>query len=376
MKIVKLDDICEINIGKTPARKNNDYWGKGHKWVSISDMNSKFISKTKEQITDLAIDETKIKLVPKGTVIMSFKLSIGKVAIAAEPLYTNEAIAHFIPKVDNILPEYLYYVLQFVDYEPYINKAAKGKTLNKKTLKKVKIPLFDLKIQKMIIRVLDNLCNIIEKRNKQLEEIEDLKQSIFSEMFMNPNRTERIEKKTFGDICRVNQGLQIPIADRLKEPEDNAYLYITNQYLNGSKDAEYIKNPKESVICTKEDILVSRTGNTGHIVTGVDGVFHNNFFKLNYDDNKFNRHYLFYYLNQNKVQGEMKRLAGTSTIPDLNHSDFYSIEVKVPSLSLQNEFSEKVKEVEAVKEKMQASLDEMNKLFDALMQKAFTGELV
>ena len=74
-----ISKIAKIGIGKTPDRKNNNYWGTGHKWLSIGDMRSKNILNTKEEITQLAIEECNMKIVPKGTLVMSFKLTLGKV---------------------------------------------------------------------------------------------------------------------------------------------------------------------------------------------------------------------------------------------------------------------------------------------------------
>ena len=105
-KKVKLEDVFELQIGRTPSRNNKNYWDNGsNNWISISDIkeNEKYIEKTKERITNLAIQDSKIKLVPKNTVIMSFKLSVGKTAITSQDIYTNEAIVAFIPKVLNLV---------------------------------------------------------------------------------------------------------------------------------------------------------------------------------------------------------------------------------------------------------------------------------
>ena len=75
---------------------------------------------------------------------------------------------------------------------------------------------------------------------------------------------------------------------------------------------------------------MTRTGNTGIVVTGVEGVFHNNFFKINLDKNKFDKDYIVNYLNQPKTKKTILAKAGTSTIPDLNHKDFYSIAIPIP----------------------------------------------
>jgi len=138
------------------------------------------------------------------------------------------------------------------------------------------------------------------------------------------------DELTFKDICWVNQGLQIPISKRLILPNKNSKVYITIQYLNDGKTIEYIDDYVASVCCNKEDILMTRTGNTGIVVSGVEGVFHNNFFKINFDRYKFDKDYLVYYLNQSKTKKIILAKAGISTIPDLNHKDFYSIPIPLP----------------------------------------------
>ena len=154
---------------------------------------------------------------------------------------------------------------------------------------------------------------------------------------------------TFGDICTVRQGLQIPISKRLTEYEEGCYEYITVQYLHGGKEREYIKNPKDTVICNKDDILMTRTGNTGMVITGVDGVFHNNFFLIDFDRNKYDKDFLVQYLNLDMIQADILRRAGTSTIPDLNHGEFYKIQVFEPPKSLQEEFDVFLKQVDKSK---------------------------
>jgi len=176
---------------------------------------------------------------------------------------------------------------------------------------------------------------------------------------------------TFGDICTVRQGLQIPISKRLTEYEEGCYEYITVQYLHGGKEREYIKDPKTTVICTKDDVLMTRTGNTGMVITGVDGVFHNNFFLIDFDRNKYDKDFLVQYLNLDVIQADILRRAGTSTIPDLNHGDFYKIQIFEPPMKLQSEFNAFMKQVDKSKVVIQKALTETQTLFDSLMQKYF-----
>ncbi|WP_231259182.1 restriction endonuclease subunit S [Helicobacter pylori] len=143
------------------------------------------------------------------------------------------------------------------------------------------------------------------------------------------------EIKTFRDISTINQGLQIPISQRLKAPTEHAKFYITIQALNNRKEFEYIKTYNEGVVCHKDDILMTRTGNTGMVITNIEGVFHNNFFKINFDRTLINKDFLVYFLSLEQTQRTILKKAGTSTIPDLNHNDFYSLIIPLPPLNEQ-----------------------------------------
>ncbi len=143
------------------------------------------------------------------------------------------------------------------------------------------------------------------------------------------------KKVKLKEVCTVNQGLQIPISKRFREKAINRYLYITIQFLKGNAEEYYIENPKESVICTKEDILVVRTGSTGIVLTNVEGCFHNNFFKV-VPNKKIYRKYLYYTLSNNYMYKKMLNVASGTTIPDLKHSSFYDLEIPLPDLEAQH----------------------------------------
>lgn len=141
--------LCEIRLGATPQKP---YRGTGSNlWVKIADMKTRYVTQTTEKISDLGIATSSVKLLPKGTVMVSFKLTIGKVAIAGTDLYTNEAIAGLIPRGDYVLPEYLYHLIPSLNLRSYMQPAAKGKTLNKKILSGIRIPVPSLAEQQSFV---------------------------------------------------------------------------------------------------------------------------------------------------------------------------------------------------------------------------------
>jgi type I restriction enzyme S subunit len=182
--------------------------------------------------------------------------------------------------------------------------------------------------------------------------------------------------RRLGDLTKINQGLQITISERYTEQVEDSYFYITNEFLRPtSKKSYYIKNPSKSVLCSSNDVLMTRTGNTGQVVTGVEGAFHNNFFKIAFDDQELNKDFLVQFLRSHHTQHEILKLAGTSTIPDLNHSDFYKIPITLPEIIEQQKIADFLsavdKKISLLKEK-HALIEQYKK---GVMQKLFSQDI-
>jgi type I restriction enzyme S subunit len=135
----KTEDFFDISIGKTPPRKEPQWFTTNSQdiiWVSISDMGScgAFISGSSEYLTQESVERFNIKVVQSGTVLLSFKLTVGRVAIADGEMATNEAIAHF-KYSDEITLEYLYCYLKAFDYQTLGSTSSIATAVNSKTIK-------------------------------------------------------------------------------------------------------------------------------------------------------------------------------------------------------------------------------------------------
>ena len=164
-----LGEVCKINIGGTPRRDNPDYWNNGNNiWVSIRELNDNIIIDSTEKITDLGVKESNVKLIPKDTILFSFKLSIGKIAISGCDLYTNEAIAGLIIQENHVIMKYLYYILKEID--TFSSKGCiGGGSLNKESLSKIKIPIPSLERQKEIVEYCEYNETLIKQLEKEIE---------------------------------------------------------------------------------------------------------------------------------------------------------------------------------------------------------------
>ena len=157
---IKFGSIVTFNIGKTPSRSEPNFWGNDIPWVSISDMpSSGHITETKEYVSNLAIKQTNIKIAPADTLLMSFKLSIGKVAILDIPASHNEAIISIFPYSDkkNIIRNYLMMFLPLISTSGNSKYAIKGKTLNSTSISDLLIPISNYREMRDIVSKVDLL---------------------------------------------------------------------------------------------------------------------------------------------------------------------------------------------------------------------------
>ena len=161
----RLGRIVIMSIGKTPARGNASYWAKATKpWVSISDMaDYSHIKTTKEKISDVAASTLMGSISPRGSLLMSFKLTVGRTSILDIEAYHNEAIISIYPYIDEeyALRDFLFYSLPILANMGDSKDAIKGKTLNSKSLNNLLIPLPPLKDQERIVRRIVEIFNMI-----------------------------------------------------------------------------------------------------------------------------------------------------------------------------------------------------------------------
>ena len=359
MKKVKLGEVCEIKIGKTPNRSQTLYWGGDYPWLSISDMKEKILCTTKEKITQEAVQKEKMQIVSKGTVVMSFKLSIGKVGILAENMYTNEAIANFVVKNNkNLLNEYLYYALQGMNFDSLTDRAVMGKTLNKAKLKNLSIVYNDPFMQQQIVLRLDGVYKLIESRKQQLSELSKLVKSRFNEMFGDPiNNDKKFAVKTGQQCFKFSSGKFLDKNDRVFEGYPayggNGIAWKSRNYL--------IDNPT---------IIIGRVGAyCGNVRTshGKAWISDNAIYIKEFKNLDFN---LVFLLELMKVI-DFSRFADFSGQPKITQKPLEKQKYIVPPLSLQNEFADFVAQVDKSQLAIQKSLDELETLKKSLMQEYF-----
>ncbi len=343
-----IKNICDILIGGTPARNNEDFWDTKKEtdnvWVSIRDMSNsgKYISGSAEYISDEGVKKSNVKLIPKDTLIMSFKLSIGKVAITKKELYTNEAIAAFVVKDKNLLDSnYLYYAVSGLNYD--FDTAVKGKTLNKEKLLNTQILLPPLAIQNKIAEILGAVDREIEKIELIIEKSEILKNSQLNKIFNTKNKIIKL-----GDyVSHVGSGSTPRGGEDVYLKKGIPFIRSQNVYFDGlrTNDIVYISNEidqqmKRSKV-TPKDVLLNITGAS----IGRACIVPDDLFKANVNQHvcivrpkdKLLPEFLFYFFQSKIGQNQIMSLQAGGNRQGLNFQQIRSFKIFLPPLEKQKE---------------------------------------
>ena len=178
----KLGEIAKIGTGYTPSRNDKDNFGGEIIWISVSDMKSKYVHDSKEHLSEKDVRES--KWIDADTLIMSFKLSVGVLAITKIKCMSNEAIANFKWENDITNNEYMYAYLSSKDISAYGNNAAQGITLNNEGLRKISIQLPCKGEQRVIGAFFKQLDDTIAHHQQQLDNYKELKKAMLQNLFI------------------------------------------------------------------------------------------------------------------------------------------------------------------------------------------------
>jgi len=329
---VKLGKVVEILIGGTPSRSIKKYFEGENLWVSIAEMNGDIIVDTKEKITDEGVKNSNVKLIPKGTTLLSFKLSIGKTAIAGANLYTNEAVAGLIPKDETIISNaFLFHLFNTKQIDLSTGNNAIGQSLNSKYLKEeLKIPLPPLSIQQQMVAE----CEVIETEVggafKLIEEANKKIESHVRGWFRNNFEMQKVEK-----VFSLEYGKNLPEAKRVI----GDYPVMGSNGITGYHNEYLVEAPA---------IIVGRKGSAGKI-TYID----KNCYPIDttfYVNPKLpcSIKYLYYVLLELKLDTMIRG----SGVPGINRNDIYQLIIPVPSLSDQEK---RVAEIENLEQSIHAA---------------------
>jgi len=387
-KWVKLGDVVEMTIGRTPSRSQPKYWApRGHPWVSIADLRGDLITQTRESITDAGAEVFAGRMAPKGTLLFSFKLSIGKTAFAGCDLFTNEAIASFVPKNPDALDkQFLRRALSTVDFDDLTGHAVKGKTLNLRSMSAITIPLPPLEEQKRIAGILNEQMAAVEEAKKaaqdRLEAARALPAAYLREVF--PSSEDELPAGwkwvNAGEVFDIQGGAQPPKAEFEQTPRDGYIRLLQIRDFESDKNAVYVKAASKLTTCSTDDVLIGRYGaSVGKILTGKSGALNVAIVKTVLNEQLIHKKFLYHILISQMFQQQL--LAGSSRAAQdgFNKSGISKIPIPLPPLEdqqrISSELDDKIAGVKLAEASIQQELDTIEAMPAALLRKAFAGEM-
>ena len=396
---IPLGKLCRIELGRTPARKTKSFWDKEkmtrNVWLSIADLPKSIhahVAESKENISNEAAKSGKI--VKKGTLLVSFKLTLGRLAYAGQDLFTNEAIAALnILDEMTINREYLYWYLTFFNWE----KAAegdhkiKGKTLNKTKLKLLQVLIPPLPEQKLIVAILDRAFAAIETAKANAERnLENAK-----ELFENSrDKTMKVTgtETTIGGEVSLLPGFAFK-SDNYTDMADGVKLLRGDNIIQGKFRWEGVKRwPKDDIDKYSKSQLME-----GDVVIAMDRPWVNAGLKRSYTTEadlpcflvqrvarlrcfkNLDSRYLFHLISgQGFIKYILRDQTGTG-VPHISGGQISNFQFKRPTIEGQQLIVSMLDHIEKLLTKFiihsNDKLTLLNELKQSLLHQAFTGQL-
>ena len=379
MTKVKLGEVCEIVTGSTPKSNREEFWNGNLKWVTPAEINEYDfeITDTERTITKLGAEKTGLRPFPAGTVLLSSRAPIGKVAIAGTEMYCNQGFKNFICS-DKIYNEFLYYFLK--SKHNYLNSLGRGATfkeISKSIVSNVEISLPSYDKQKIKASILKKIDQIISIHYQQKSKLNDLVKSRFYEMFLN----DSFAFKKIGELTEdIKYGTSLPSTPN----GQYGYLRMNNITEDGKLNIEnlkYIDVPEKDFakcVVKKGDVLFNRTnsvelvGKTCVYELDYAMVIAGYIIRVRTKKDILNPIFLSSFLNLNSTKKLLRNIAkGAVNQANINAKELQNIDIPLPPLALQNQFADFVAEVDKSQLACQKSLDELETLKKSLMQAYF-----
>lgn len=381
MRRVRLGDVCEVVSGSTPKTNIPEYWDGDKDWITPAELSddSYVINDSVRKITDLGVQKTGLKAFPKGTVILSSRAPIGKVAIAGKSMYCNQGFKNLICS-EAIIPEYLYWYLKGnTEYLNSLGRGATFKEISKKIVENIEIALPDKERQEHAVAVLVKCWEVMQKRKAELTQLDELIKARFVEMFGDQGDNPLgFEVGTLKDVADIYLGLThtptyvdsgrpfLSVRDISSGTIDfsNCHYITEEEFQSLPKGARPMAN----------DLIFCRVGTIGKPVIVPEGIPEFGSFVsigfLRKKENVLNEYLKSWMEDPFFMKQVYDNVAGASQI-NLNTGWLKNFRIIVPPLDLQKQFAAFVEQVDKSKVIVQKALDEAQLLFNSLMQQYF-----
>ena len=378
---IKIGDLAEVITGGTPSTRKNEYWDNGTiPWLPSGECQDKEINSASKFITEEGMKNSVAKLMPKSTVVIALTgATTGKTGILNIEATANQSVTGIVPN-NKFIPKYIFYYLRSIR-EKILNDSYGGaqKHISQGYVKDIEVLLPSLEIQKKIVNILEKAEKALEKRKEAIKLLDELVKSKFIKMFgdlnsnskgwviLNFNEFAVIDTNMTKDFEKYADYPHIGI-DSIEKNTGNILKY---QLVKDSslKSGKYLFDERH-IIYSKIRPNLNKVA-----LPQFKGVCSADAYPILCLDGIVDRSYLGYVLRSEFFLSYILTFSGRTNIPKVNKDQLRGFNMPTPPIELQNQFADFVKQVDKLKFEMEKSLNELEKNFNSLMQKAFTGEL-
>ena len=389
-KTVRLSEFCRTGTGGTPSRSNLEryYEGGTIPWVKSGELRELVINKTEEHVTEAALKETNVKLVPAGALLLAmYGATVGRLGILGVEATTNQAVCHIVPDPKAAEVRFLFHALS----NQVANLVARGvggaqPNISQGIIKDLKLALPPLAEQRRIAEVLDRAEALRAKRRAALAQLDSLTQSLFLDLFGDPATNPKgFPKKPLASLVRDDDTINYGVVQPGDDLDEGVPLVRVGDLIEGKVRHSELKRIAPSIEAAYkrsrlrgDEILVSCVGSIGVVALANESVKGFNIARAVARiplAETTSRLFMAAYLSTDFVQRYFTNELRTVSQPTLNIKQLSETTVVLPPISLQREFARRVTAVEALKTAQRASLAELDALFATLQHRAFNGEL-
>ena len=357
-----LGEIFEIGSGGTPSKTHPEYYDGNIPWVKTGDLKDEYLYSVEDCISEEGLNNSSAKMYPSGTVLIAmYGATIGATSILKFDACTNQACAAFKP-CEEVLPEYLYYFLRSKK-QKFISDGVGGAQPNISAgyLKKVSIDIRNIKEQEKIVTVLDKLNGIIQKRQNEVDELDELIKARFVELFGDVATEDyKYETKKLGDVAAVGSSHRVFTSEFVEEGIPFYRGTEIGELANGQEpsDPYYISEEHYNRLANDEtkprvgDLLMPSICNKGQVwMVDTEEPFYykdGRVLCISPDREIYNPKYLQYFMRV-KTEVEYPKMGSGSTFTEFKIFLLKDFDILTPPRHVQDEFTAFVKQVDKSK---------------------------
>ena len=368
----RIGEIAEVVGGGTPKTEVEEYWNGEIKWFTPSEIGkTKYIFDSERHISDNGLKNSSAKLLPKYTILLSSRATVGEISIALTECSTNQGFQSLITK-NNVDNEFIYYLISTIKNE-FLRRSS-GSTfleISKNEIKRIPINIPELSEQNKISNLFSAIDNKIEMLEKKCQYYQDFKKYLMQRIFSSQDDklrfadNENWKTVKLGDVCKITMG-QSPSSENYSENNFHTVLIQGNADIINGKVVPRVYTSEITKISKPGDIIMTVRAPVGDLaINEFESCIGRGVCSI--EGNKF----IYYLLQSLKDNHVWERLSQGSTFESINSNDIKNLKVKMPSEETQNTISLFLTEIDSKIELYEIQFLTFQKLKKGLLQQMF-----